>query len=89
VGFPADLSNGCIVAVIQRKRLGSTWVLEEEFLKYRTVQRFWYDAFGTIDTACCSAVDWCEMVVDTLARYTREQYARPDLKRCDDTADCP
>ncbi len=53
------LGNGCVVAVLQQEGKGSTWLLEEKFVQYTTVKRFWYEKSNLQDTAG-TAYSWCE-----------------------------
>ena len=74
VEFPTVLSNGCVVAVLQRVGRGATWLLEEEFLKYRTVERFFYDSDATFEDSCSKALEWCETTAQDLGRRYQEVY---------------
>lgn len=53
------LGNGCVVAVLQEKGKGSTWLLEERFVQYTTIKRFWYEK-SNLQDAAGTAYSWCE-----------------------------
>ena len=85
VELPKALSDGCVVAALQRQGRGSTWLLEEEFVKYRTVQRFWYHDDNAFDDECGRAFEWCEQLSDELAQRYRETYDRLNLRYLEST----
>lgn len=74
VELPTALSNGCVVAVLQRVGRGATWLLEEEFFKYRTVERFFYQTDSDFEYKCSQALDWCEKTTDDLGQRYRSAY---------------
>ena len=77
--LPNILSQGCVTAVLQKKGHGSTWLIEEEYEKYRTVKRFWYSS-GNLDSATKSACKWCANKTEDLIRKYDALYDCLDLK---------
>ena len=56
--FNKVLDLGCIVGVLQKKGTGSTWLLEENFLKYPFhLKRFIYD--NDLDVQTSKTYKWC------------------------------
>jgi uncharacterized protein YjbI with pentapeptide repeats len=76
--LPKALSDGCVLAVLQKRGQGSTWLLEEEFVKYRTIERFWYVG-EDFEQACSSAFQWCEQKTKELGATYAKLYEALDL----------
>ncbi len=76
------LADGCVVAVLQEKGKGSTWLLEEKFVQYTTVKRFWYES-NTLEEAAKHAYSWCEQKIRDLGVVYSEAYGNLDLKYVD------
>lgn len=76
------LGNGCVVAVLQEKGKGSTYLIEEKFVQYTTIKRFWYDGSDLADAAE-TAYAWCEKRTRELGQCYSSLYQGLPLKFVD------